>query len=48
MQDSHQRFTKEYGGQVFIVFVEEGETKKIANPEVIEEIRQEIARLQSI
>jgi hypothetical protein len=49
MQDSHQRFTEKYGGQVFIVFsVEEGETKKIANPEVIEEIRQEIARLQDI
>jgi len=49
MQDSHQRFTEEYGGQVFIVFsVEEGETKEIANPEVIEEIKQEIARLQDI
>jgi hypothetical protein len=50
MQASHQRFTEEYGGQVFIVFsVEDEETKKkkIANPEVIEEIKQEIARLQS-
>jgi hypothetical protein len=48
MQASHQRFTEEHGGQVFIVFsVEDEETKKIANPEVIEEIKQEIARLQS-
>jgi len=48
MQASHQRFTEECGGQVFIVFsVEDEETKKIANPEVIEEIKQEIARLQS-
>jgi len=49
MQASHRRFTKKHGGKVFIVFsVKEGKAKKIANPEVIEEIRQEIARLQSI
>ncbi len=49
MQASHQRFTEEYGGKVFIVFsVKEGKAKKIANPEVIEEIKQEIARLQDI
>jgi hypothetical protein len=49
MQTSHRRFTKKHGGKVFIVFsVKEGKAKKIANPEVIEEIRQEIARLQDI
>lgn len=48
MQASHQRFTKKHGGQVFIVFsVKKGKAKEIANPEVIEEIRHEIARLQS-
>jgi hypothetical protein len=49
MQDSHQRFTKKHGGQVFIVFsVKKGKTKEIANPEVIEEIRQEMVRLRGI
>lgn len=48
MQESHKRFTEEQGGQVFIVFsVKKGKAKEIANPEVIEEIRHEIARLQS-
>lgn len=47
MQASHQRFTEKHGGQVFIVFsVKKGKVKEIANPEVIEEIRQEIARLR--
>ena len=49
MQTSHQRFTKKHGGQVFIVFsVKKGKTKEIANPEVIEEIRQEMVRLRGI
>lgn len=47
MQESHRRFEEEQGGQVFIVFsVKLGEKKVIANPEVIDEIRAEIARLQ--
>lgn len=47
MRESHQRFEQEQGGRAFIVFsVKQGEAKVIANPEVIDEIRQEIARLQ--
>lgn len=48
MQESHQRFTEKHGGQVFIVFsVKKGKAKEITNPEIIEEIRHEVARLQS-
>ncbi|GBC91645.1 hypothetical protein HRbin15_00099 [bacterium HR15] len=47
MQESHDRFEKEQGGKVFIVFsVKHGETKVIANPEVIEEIKDEIERIR--
>ena len=48
MQESHKRFTEKHGGQVFIVFsVKKEKAKEIANREIIEEIRHEIARLQS-
>jgi hypothetical protein len=48
MQESHKRFTEKHGGQVFIVFsVKKEKVKEIANREIIEEIRHEIARLQS-
>ncbi|OYT75230.1 MAG: MjaI family restriction endonuclease [Armatimonadetes bacterium JP3_11] len=48
MQASHQRFEKEHRGKVFIVFsVKQNGKKMIANPEVVEDIRQEIARLQN-
>jgi hypothetical protein len=44
--EAHERFTRKFGGKVFYVFsAKEGGRKQIANPEVIEEIRQEIARL---
>ncbi len=40
MREAHQRFEDEHGGRVFIVFsVKKGDAKVIANPEVIEEIR---------
>jgi hypothetical protein len=43
---THERFTRDFGGAVFIVYsVGEGKTKKIANPQVIDEVRREIERL---
>ncbi len=49
MRQSHERFERERGGKVFIVFsvTEKGGTKRIWNPEVVEEIRREINRLQT-
>ena len=45
---THEEFTKKYGGKVFYIFsVETREDKKIANPEVIEKIKTEMARLSS-
>ena len=45
---THEEFTKKYGGKVFYIFsVETREDKKIANPEIIEEIKTEMARLSS-
>jgi hypothetical protein len=44
---SHRKFPEKFGGKVFIVFsVREGKKKLIHNPEVIEEIRKEIERLE--
>jgi len=49
MQESHKRFEKEQGGRVFIVFsVKKGKAKEIANPEIIDEIKQEIERLKTL
>lgn len=46
-KNTHQRFTAKYGGKVFyIISVNEAKNKVIYNPQVIEEIRQEISRLQ--
>jgi len=48
MAKTHAAFTKKFGGRVFVVFsVTEGRRKRIANPEVVAEIKQEILRLQS-
>lgn len=45
---THKRFTDKYGGQVFyIISVKDDKRKVIHNPEVIEEIRKEIIRLQN-
>lgn len=47
MQESHRQFEVEQGGKVFIVFsVKRGDSKEIANPEVVDAIAQEIRRLQ--
>lgn len=44
---THEKFTTKYGGKVFyIISVKEGRKKVIYNPEVIEEIRKEIERLE--
>ena len=44
---THQEFTAKYGGKVFyIISVKEDKGKVIYNPEVIEEIRNEVGRLQ--
>jgi hypothetical protein len=43
---SHKRFLQEFGGNVFYVFSRKTDGKKvIINPEVIDQLRQEIARL---
>jgi len=44
---THKKFTDKYGGKVFyIISVKEGKKKIIYNPEIIEEIRNEIERLK--
>lgn len=44
---THERFTAKYGGKVFyIISIKEGKKKTIYNPEVVEEIREEIKRLE--
>jgi len=46
-EETHKKFTKKYGGKVFyVISVKEGKKKIIYNPEVIDEIRNEIERLQ--
>lgn len=43
---THKKFEKEFGGKVFYIFSSKTNGKKvIVNPEVIEEIREEISRL---
>lgn len=43
---THQKFTQKYGGKVFyIISLTDGKKKIIQNPEVIDEIREEIKRL---
>ena len=46
--DSHDRFSKDQGGPVFYIFsVKQGDKKVIANPQVIDEIRQAIERYKA-
>ena len=45
---THKEFTEKYGGRVFyVVSIKEGNKKTIYNTEVIEEIKNEIKRLQN-
>lgn len=44
---THEKFEENFGGKVFIVFsVKKDNRKEIYNPEVIDEIREEIKRLK--
>lgn len=46
---THEKFTEKYGGKVFyIISIAQDKKKVIYNPEVIEEIRKEIERLQNV
>jgi len=46
---THDKFTKRFGGKVFyIISIKEEKRKIIYNPEVIEDIRDEINRLKNI
>jgi len=46
--ETHKKFTEKYGGKVFyIISVKEGKKKVIHNPEVIEEIKEEMKRLKN-
>ena len=48
-KSTHEKFTKEFGGNVFYIFsLKAGNKKVIQNPEIINEIKQEITRLQSL
>ncbi|MEM0243024.1 MAG: MjaI family restriction endonuclease [Candidatus Aenigmatarchaeota archaeon] len=47
-KSSHEKFTKRFGGRVFMILsVKKGNRKVIYNQDVIEEIRKEIKRLSS-
>jgi hypothetical protein len=47
-QNGHNRFLKEFGGNVFFIYsVKSGERKQIYNTEVIEQIKSEITRLEN-
>lgn len=44
---THQRFTEEIGGKVFLIFsIKEGDKKSIYNRQVVDEIKKEIERLR--
>lgn len=45
---THEKFTEKFGGKVFyIISIKKGDTKTIYNTEVIQEIKDEIRRLES-
>ncbi|MCQ2303999.1 MAG: MjaI family restriction endonuclease [Bacteroidales bacterium] len=46
---THEKFKKQYGGKVFYIYSEKVNNKKvIANIEVVDKIKEEIARLSNI
>lgn len=48
-EKTHEKFTEVFGGKVFYLFsVKSGDKKEIQNKEVIEEIKMEIDRLQTL
>lgn len=49
LSKTHKKFEKDKGGKVFIVFsTKKGNEKEIYNPEVIEEIKEEIRKLSEL
>ncbi len=47
LSKTHDKFKRDHGGKVFIVFsIKKGDRKEVYNPEVVEEIRKEIQRLR--
>lgn len=47
-KETHEKFTKQFGGKVFFIYsVKQGDKKVIYNNEVIKEIKEEIDRLSS-
>lgn len=45
-KETHEKFTKKYGGKVFyVISITDGKQKRIANAEITNEIRDEIDRL---
>jgi hypothetical protein len=48
-KNAHKKFTQKYGGCVFYVFSQAKEkTKKIVNTEIVDEIKNEISRLNKL
>lgn len=48
-EKNHRRFQDKFGGRVFVIFsIAEARQKKIWNGEIIEEIKAEIVRLQTL
>ena len=48
-KSTHKKFYDKYGGNVYYIFSEKKDNKKvIKNPEVIDEIKLEIKRIESI
>ncbi len=47
---THKEFTKKYGGKVFYIYSQSdsSKAKTIINPEILEEIKNEISRLQNL
>ena len=46
---SHQKFTQKFGGKVFYIFsAKNGEKKEIQNPQVIDEIKHELKKLEKL
>lgn len=48
-EDNHERFTQQFGGQVFFIYsIKNGKKKAIQNSEIIDTIKDEIKRLKSL
>lgn len=47
LSKTHDKFEKDFGGKVFIIFsIKKDNKKEIYNPLIIEEIKKEILRLK--